>query len=195
MHSGLKACIGAALVFGAALSHLDKANAADPSAEALLYRPSTVLSGWKQQLDGLRHYSGLECPDTVGGLHRSGVTPDIADTGPGCKYLGEQGVEAVFRQHRPYRLVDIQRTFLDEYEGSGFTLVDGPENSLTFQTDLEGAEATMESLWAFQGEESGYTLWFAADRNFLAEADRTLRAFQRLAHNIEQKRASSAAAR
>ncbi|WP_102866843.1 hypothetical protein [Pseudovibrio exalbescens] len=159
----------------------------DLSSEALLYRPTDTLSGWRQQLNALQHYSGLECPDTIAGLHRAGVTPDIADTGPGCRYEGDFGEEVVFRQHRATQLIDMQRRFLSNYEESGFIRVKGPSDSITFKTDSMGDLKTLESLWALQGEEKGFTLWISTIENHRTESTRILKAFEELSARIERR--------
>ena len=55
--------------------------------------------GWVSDFEGLRHFSGMRCPDVVGGFLRSKVLGADSDRMAGCIYSGEDGMTAVLRQH------------------------------------------------------------------------------------------------
>lgn len=120
--------------------------------------------GWVSDIAGLRHFSGMRCPDIVGGFIRSKVLTADADRMAGCIYSGDNGMTAVLRQHLNGTGQAEARKFVDAYKSSGFTPVNlsgAAHSGVSFITRGWTQATQCETLWHFSGKKADFTLWLA----------------------------------
>ncbi|MTH97613.1 hypothetical protein [Roseibium sp. RKSG952] len=124
-----------------------------------------VAVGWVPDLRGLRHFSGLRCPDTIGSASRTKVL--AADMGrmAGCVYAARGDMTAVLRQHRPGTGHAVAREHLKAYRLAGFEKVDKTgiaAGGISFKTrPWNQEEPRCETLWYFEGANADYSLWLS----------------------------------
>lgn len=120
--------------------------------------------GWVSIVDGMRHFSGMRCPDVVGPFFRTKVLAADADRLAGCQYSAAGGMQAIMRKHLSGTGASAARAFLNNYRAGGFSQakVTGiAETGVTFITGGGADSAMCETLWRFSGEKSDYTLWLS----------------------------------
>ncbi len=119
-------------------------------------------AGWVNDIIGLRHFSGLRCPDMVGGFYRSKVLSADSDRMAGCIYTGDNGLAAVLRQHLSGTGADVAKDFLEAYKASGFSkaaLTGVAQSGISYITRSWTPSKLCETLWHFSGKKADYTLW------------------------------------
>ncbi|MBA5778449.1 hypothetical protein H2509_15065 [Stappia sp. F7233] len=121
-------------------------------------------SGWQVDPRGMRHFTGLSCPDNLGRMSRVKILSSQLDRIAGCVYLSPEGIAAVIRSHPKGAGTQAQASFAERFSQAGFTLVDGEgpaASGVTFR--IGGAREGMrsETLWRFDGAQMDYTLWMA----------------------------------
>ena len=90
----------ASLTFGVVAALL--ANSASPMAQTAAPKvQSEYEAGWVNDALGMRHFSGLSCPNRLGDLTRTKVLAAARTRLAGCIYSSEQGLQIVVRQHAP----------------------------------------------------------------------------------------------
>ncbi|WP_346914362.1 hypothetical protein [uncultured Roseibium sp.] len=118
--------------------------------------------GWVSDFEGLRHFSGMRCPDVVGGFLRSKALGADSDRMAGCIYSGEDGMTAVLRQHLLGTGSTEARKYMKNYKAAGFreiALTGVAQSGISFVT-RDWTQATQcETLWHFSGKKADYTLW------------------------------------
>jgi len=118
--------------------------------------------GWVSDFAGLRHFSGMRCPDVVGGFLRSKALGAGSDRMAGCIYSGEGGMTAVLRQHLLGTGAAEARNYMKNYKAAGFreiALTGVAQSGISFVT-RDWTQATLcETLWHFTGKKADYTLW------------------------------------
>lgn len=120
--------------------------------------------GWTSDVGGLRHFSGMKCPDIVGNFFRSKVLTADADRMAGCIYTGKVGMTAVLRQHLSGTGAIEARKFMKSYKASGFRQIALSGIALSgtsFQTRSWSENTLCETLWHFSGKKADYTLWMS----------------------------------
>ena len=119
-------------------------------------------NGWVSDFEGLRHFSGMRCPDIVGDFLRSKALGAESDRMAGCIYSGEDGMTAVLRQHLLGTGTAEARKYMKNYKAAGFReikLTGVAESGISFVT-RDWTQATQcETLWHFSGKKADYTLW------------------------------------
>ncbi|PVB59304.1 hypothetical protein DCO57_23075 [Labrenzia sp. 011] len=126
--------------------------------------PPEQDAGWQSDFSGLRHFTGLRCPDMIGTFYRIKVMQGDAVSLAGCVYTGRGGITAVLRNH----LEDTGRrealTFSRNYKAAGFEpirLTGAAASGTSFRTRNWTAKSLCETLWYFSGEKADYTLWLS----------------------------------
>lgn len=120
--------------------------------------------GWVSDIAGLRHFSGMRCPDIVGGFIRSKVLTADADRMAGCIYSGDNGMTAVLRQHLNGTGQAEARKFVKAFKSSGFAPVNlsgAAQSGVSFITRGWTQATQCETLWHFSGKKADFTLWLA----------------------------------
>lgn len=123
---------------------------------------SEQQAGWVEDMAGMRHFSGLRCPDAVGPLSRSKVLSANTQQVAGCIYLGRDGVNAVLRQHLKGSGKNAARLFKENFAKAGFAevkLTGVSASGISFMTREWKNTTDIETLWQLQGEKADYTLW------------------------------------
>ncbi|TYC48709.1 hypothetical protein FMN50_26550 [Rhodobacterales bacterium] len=131
---------------------------------ALSQVPSEEEAGWENDIDGLRHFSGLRCPDTVGPFYRIKVMESEGTSLSGCIYTGRDGLTAVLRNHLQGTGRQEAFTFSRNYKQAGFdpvTLSGAAANGVSFRTRDWTPTSLCETLWYFAGARADFTLWIA----------------------------------
>ena len=123
-----------------------------------------VEDGWVHDAHGMRHYSGLSCPNEIGLMSRTKVMPSGNDSVAGCLYEGDDGVTAVLRQHpRGDGAMQAQK-FLDNYRKAGFAPINlsgVAESGISFRMRINGGHSWCETFWYLSGADKDFTLWLA----------------------------------
>lgn len=157
--------------------------------ESLLYQPHTLHNGWRKDVRGLTHFSGMFCPNYIGDLSRSELVPNLKELGTGCVYESEDGkIRAVFRKHKKSDLSHITSNFISGFEQSGFKRAaqNTAPDTIVFHTENRYGEQIMETLISFSGNQSNYSLWIALPSSQLpTELSKVQRNFKKLAQKIE----------
>ncbi|NBN77156.1 hypothetical protein GWI72_02615 [Microvirga tunisiensis] len=145
--------MAAALVPGSAL-----AQTAAPRVQ------SEYEAGWVNDALGMRHYSGLSCPNRMGSLTRTKVMPTGRTRIAGCIYTSDQGLQVVIRQHAQDTGPTEADLFARTYLKAGFApvrLSGVAGRGITFRTSGNADRSLLETLWHFRGRSADYTLWIA----------------------------------
>ncbi|MTI45271.1 hypothetical protein JM93_01348 [Roseibium hamelinense] len=135
-----------------------------PSSVFAQSAPAEGTEGWLNDVNGLRHFAGLRCPDIIGTFYRTKVLSTDADRMAGCQYTGRDGMIAVLRQHLTGTGGNAAKTFLRSYRLAGFEKVEMTgiaASGISFRTRTWSDTPICETLWYFQGESADYTLWLA----------------------------------
>lgn len=121
-------------------------------------------SGWHTVIGGMRHFTGLTCPDRIGMLSRVRVLTSAADRIAGCVYLATNGISVVVRSHLPGSSAATARAFDRRYSTAGFkrlAATGAAAAGLSFNTGTTGERTRCETLWRLTGRRTDYTLWMA----------------------------------
>lgn len=118
--------------------------------------------GWIEDMAGMRHFSGLRCPDVVGSLARAKVLASDTQRMSGCIYIGSEGMNAVLRQHLKGQGRTALATFRSNFSSAGFkevklTGISG--GGISFRAREWEKAIHVETLWEFEGRSADYTLW------------------------------------
>lgn len=126
--------------------------------------PPEKDAGWQSDVSGLRHFTGLRCPDAIGPFFRIKVLEGDAVSLAGCIYTGRDGITAVLRKH----LQDTGRRealkFSRNYKAAGFepiSLSGVAASGISFRTRNWTPTSLCETLWYFSGDKADYTLWLS----------------------------------
>lgn len=151
----LRTLIAAALVCGPFMGW-----GTDASAQNALARDDE--DGWIADFVGLRHFSGMRCPDVVGSFFRTKALPAASDRMAGCIYTSDDGMTAVLRQHVLGTGTAEAEKFLNSYEAAGFrriTMTGVANSGISFITRDWTQAKQCETLWRFSGIKADFTLW------------------------------------
>ncbi|MFN4010440.1 MAG: hypothetical protein ACK4K8_10835 [Pannonibacter sp.] len=125
---------------------------------------SEYEAGWVNDALGMRHFSGLSCPNRLGDLTRTKVLAAARTRLAGCIYTSERGMQLVIRQHAPDTGRDEAKRFADAYQQAGYALLrlsGVAEQGITFRTGGTDERALLESFWHLKGRSSDYSLWIS----------------------------------
>ncbi|WP_439529759.1 hypothetical protein [Pannonibacter sp.] len=125
---------------------------------------SEYEAGWVNDALGMRHFSGLSCPNRLGDLTRTKVLAAARTRLAGCIYTSERGMQLVIRQHAPDTGRDEAKRFADAYQKAGYALLrlsGVAEQGITFRTGGTDERALLESFWHLKGRSSDYSLWIS----------------------------------
>jgi hypothetical protein len=133
---------------------------------AAAQRSGSALSdaGWKTVANGMRHFTGLTCPDRVGSLSRLQVLPSSADRVAGCIYQSDTGISAILRSHPSGNSAQAAREFETRYGEAGFSRLSATgaaASGISFKTGETRNGTRCETLWRFHARASDYTLWMS----------------------------------
>ncbi|MES0810994.1 hypothetical protein ABLO27_16025 [Roseibium sp. SCPC15] len=126
--------------------------------------PPEKDAGWQSDVGGLRHFTGLRCPDVVGAYFRIKAMEGDADSLAGCIYTGRDGITAVLRKHLQSGGRRQALKFSRNYKAAGFepiTLTGAAASGISFRTRNWTPTSLCETLWYFSGTDADYTLWLA----------------------------------
>lgn len=130
-------------------------------------------SGWQVDAHGMRHFTGLSCPDNLGRMSRVKILASELDRIAGCVYLSPEGIAAVIRSHPKGSGAEAQAAFTQRFSQAGFRRVNAEgaaASGVTFDIGAGDTGARRETLWRFAGARMDYTLWMA----YLMPAQATL---------------------
>ncbi|WP_428674811.1 hypothetical protein [Roseibium sp.] len=126
--------------------------------------PPEKDAGWQSDVGGLRHFTGLRCPDTIGPFFRIKVMKGDAVSLAGCIYTGRNGITAVLRKHLEATGRREARTFSRNYKAAGFEpvkLSGAAASGISFRTRNWTPVSLYETFWYFTGARADYTLWLS----------------------------------
>ena len=113
---------------------------------------------------GLRHYSGMRCPDIIGRFYRTKALDGDGARLAGCIYFGENGMMAVLRKHLAGNGTNVANRFLARYREAGFepvSLSGQGSRGISFRTRAWTATKLYETMWHFTGKKADYSLWMS----------------------------------
>ncbi|ADZ69945.1 hypothetical protein [Polymorphum gilvum] len=120
--------------------------------------------GWVNDAQGMRHYSGLSCPNRVGTMTRTKVLAATDRRAAGCVYAGDGSFQAVVRQHVKGTGRSDATAFAERYRAAGLeqvTMTGISGSGVTFRMGDGDGRTTCETLWHLSGASADYTLWFS----------------------------------
>lgn len=126
--------------------------------------PPEKEAGWQSDVEGLRHFTGLRCPDLIGPFYRIKVMEGDASSVASCIYTGRDGMTAVVRQHLQASGRREALKFSRAYKAAGFepiSLTGAAASGISFRTRNWTPTSLCETLWYFTGEEADFTLWLS----------------------------------
>lgn len=121
-------------------------------------------AGWQSDVQGLRHFTGLRCPDVIGNFYRIKVMEGDGTSRSGCIFTGRDGITAVLRMHLQGTGRREAVAFSRNYKAAGFEpikLTGAAANGISFRTSNQSAASQCETLWYFSGSKADYTLWMS----------------------------------
>lgn len=154
----------AGLVLAVILASAGLAGPALTSAGATTDRPGLSDSGWRNVTAGMRHFTGLTCPDRIGSLSRLQVLASSSDRIAGCVYQSDTGIAAILRSHPPGESEEAARSFAERYAEAGFPRMatsGAAASGLTVRTGEDRSGTRVETLWRFHTRRADYTLWMS----------------------------------
>lgn len=125
---------------------------------------SEYEAGWVNDALGMRHFSGLSCPNRLGDLTRTKVLAAARTRLAGCIYSSEQGLQIVVRQHAPDTGPLEAQRFAASYQAARFApvrLSGVSSQGITFRTGGTEERALLETFWHMRGRSSDYSLWIS----------------------------------
>jgi len=159
--------------------------------ESLLYQPHTLYNGWRKDVNVLTHFSGMFCPDYLGGLSRAGLVPDMRELGIGCIYEDQSGeITAIFRRHKPKSTPEVLMKFSKYYKQNHFPRQEAgiPENTVAFKTEASPINGRIEAMSAYAGTSADYTLWISISDHMAVGTIELVQAdFRQLSRVIEKE--------
>lgn len=126
--------------------------------------PPEKDAGWQSDVDGLRHFTGLRCPDMIGAFYRIKVMEGDEVSQAGCIYTGRDGITAVLRKHLEGTGRREALAFSRNYKTAGFEqikLSGAAASGISFRTRSWTPTSLCETLWYFSGTGADYTLWLS----------------------------------
>lgn len=126
--------------------------------------PPEKEAGWQSDVAGLRHFTGLRCPDMVGPFYRVKALEGDASSLAACVYTGEDGLTAVVRKHLQATGRKEAVKFSRNYKAAGFEpvkLSGAAATGISFRTRNWTPISLCETLWYFSGATADYTLWLS----------------------------------
>lgn len=126
--------------------------------------PPEQEAGWQSDVDGLRHFTGLRCPDMIGPFYRIKVMESEGTSLSGCIYTGRDGLTAILRNHAHGTGRQEAFTFSRNYKAAGFEpvkLSGAAASGVSYRTRSWTPTSLCETLWYFSGAKADYTLWIA----------------------------------
>lgn len=126
--------------------------------------PGISDAGWKNVTAGMRHFTGLTCPDRLGSLNRLQVLASSPDRIAGCVYQSDTGISAILRSHPSGTSEQAARSFERRFTASGFKRLSASgvaANGISFRTGQDRAGTRCETLWRFRSRNAEYTLWMS----------------------------------
>lgn len=121
-------------------------------------------AGWQSDVEGLRHFTGLRCPDIIGAFYRIKVMEGDGTSLSGCIYTGRDGMTAVLRTHLQGTGRREALTFSRNYKAAGFEpiqLTGAAATGISFRTGTRESASHCETMWYFSGSKADYTLWMS----------------------------------
>lgn len=121
-------------------------------------------AGWQSDVEGLRHFAGLRCPDVIGAFYRIKVLEGDGSSIAACIYTGYDGITAVLRMHLQGTGRREAVNFSRSYKTAGFEpvkLSGAAASGISYKTGTQDGTTQCETLWHFAGAQSDYTLWMA----------------------------------
>ncbi|QDG76795.1 hypothetical protein [Labrenzia sp. PHM005] len=121
-------------------------------------------AGWQSDVEGLRHFTGLRCPDVIGAFYRIKVMEGDGSSLAGCIYTGRDGITAVLRMHLQGTGRREAVNFSRSYKAASFEAIQlsgAAASGISFKTGTRGPATQCETLWHFAGAKSDFTLWMA----------------------------------
>ncbi|GAA0773551.1 hypothetical protein E1180_08760 [Roseibium denhamense] len=119
-------------------------------------------AGWQSDIEGLRHFSGLRCPDVIGAFFRIKVLEGDNVALAGCIYTGRDGMTAVLRKHLQGTGRQEALRYSRNYKSAGFdpiSLTGAAASGISFKTRAWTPTTLIETLWYFDGAKADFTLW------------------------------------
>lgn len=126
--------------------------------------PPEKDAGWQSDVGGLRHFTGLRCPDVIGAYFRIKAMEGDADSLASCIYTGRDGITAVLRKHLQATGRRQALKFSRNYKAAGFEpikLTGAAGSGISFRTRNWTPTSLCETLWYFSGAKADYTLWLS----------------------------------
>jgi len=126
--------------------------------------PPEQDAGWQSDVGGLRHFTGLRCPDMIGSFYRIKVMEGDEVSLAGCVYTGRDGITAILRKHLEATGRRQALTFSRNYKAAGFEpvkLSGAAASGISFRTRNWTPTSLCETLWYFSGSKADYTLWLS----------------------------------
>lgn len=126
--------------------------------------PPEKDAGWQSDVGGLRHFTGLRCPDMIGPFYRIKVMAGNTVSLAGCIYTGRDGVTAVLRNHVQGSGRREALKFSRNYKAAGFEpvkLTGAASSGISFRTRGWTETSLCETFWYFAGAQADYTLWLS----------------------------------
>lgn len=126
--------------------------------------PPEKDAGWQSDFSGLRHFTGLRCPDMIGSYYRIKVMEGDEVSLAGCIYTGRDGITAVLRKHVGGTGRREALGFSRSYKAAGFEpikLSGAAASGVSFRTRGWTPTNLCETLWYFSGAKADYTLWLS----------------------------------
>ncbi|MDN3719948.1 hypothetical protein QW131_13995 [Roseibium salinum] len=120
--------------------------------------PPEYDAGWQSDVGGLRHFTGLRCPDMIGPFYRVKVMKGDGVSLAGCVYTGRDGISAVLRKHLPDTGRQQALTFSRNYKAAGFDpikLSGAAASGISFRTSKQTPGTLCETLWYFYRRRGG----------------------------------------
>lgn len=121
-------------------------------------------AGWTNVINGMRHFTGLVCPDKLASLNRTRVLSGSADRHAGCVYQNAEGISAVLRTHPSGAGEQAARAFRDRFHAAGFKTAEmtgAAASGISFLTGARGGKERCETLWRLRNGSADFTLWIA----------------------------------
>ncbi len=126
--------------------------------------PPEKEAGWQSDVGGLRHFTGLRCPDVIGEYFRIKVLEGDDVSLSGCIYTGRDGITAVLRKHLQGSGRREALSFSRNYKAAGFEpvkLTGAASSGISFRTRNWTPTSLCETFWYFTGAKADYTLWLS----------------------------------
>lgn len=121
-------------------------------------------AGWQSDVKGLRHFTGMRCPDVIGFFSRIKVMEGDGASLAGCVYTGRDNITAVLRMHLQGSGRQEALKFSRSYKAAGFEpvkLSGAAASGISFRTRSWTSENLCETFWYFTGKKADFTLWMS----------------------------------